>query len=142
MNGLLMDFQSILTLWLTLLTGKQKFLMVVESVRADYLHFLGGLLNGSTKRHKRLTWKKFYIINIVVWFFCCYLFSLISSLYYVSNVHRNCLSIKTDHTSLRCVRPCLVTRQVFEAHVWSKHGGLFSHFLNILLLFQIFLRSL
>ena len=47
--------------------------------------------------------------EIVVWFFCCYLFSLISSLYYVCNVHRNRLSIKTERTSFPCVRPCLVT---------------------------------
>ena len=59
MNGLLMDFQSILTLWLTLLTGKRKFLMVVESDRADCLHFQGDLLNGLTKQQEQLTWKKF-----------------------------------------------------------------------------------
>ena len=38
-----------------LLMGKRKFLMVVESVRADCLPFLGGLLNGLTKQHKQLT---------------------------------------------------------------------------------------
>ena len=122
-------FQSILMVWLMFLTGELKFLTALESVRTGCLDFLNGFLNGLTKRHERLTWSKFS--TIVVWILRCYQFCLISTSCYVWNVHRNCLSIKTNRSG--CVHPCLVTRQVFRSmKCFSQAMGYFLTNPNIL----------
>ena len=65
--------------------------------------------------------------TIAVWVFRCYQSLFISSWHYTWNDHINCLSIKTNHISLCFVRPCLVTRQMFQSTSVTKHGGLFTH---------------
>lgn len=120
-----MAFQSILMVWLMLLTGELKFLTALESVWTGCLDFLNGFLNRLTKRHEGLTWSKFS--TIVVWILHCYQFSLISSSYYVWNVHRNRLSIKTNCSSSHYVHPCLVTRQVFRSTCLTKTWQVFLH---------------
>ena len=76
-------------------------------------------------------WPSLGKLTIAIWEFCCYQ----SLSHYAWNDHINRLSIKTNLVRSRCVRPCLVTRQMFWSKSLTRHGGLFTHSLTSFICF-------
>ena len=89
-------------------------------------------------------WPSLGKCTIVVWTFRCHRSFLMSSLHYAWNDHINRLSIQTNHISSHCVRPCLVTRQMFRSRCLTKHSELFTHFMTSFISFtpSLFVKGL